>query len=376
MKYERTGPFKSKDDFEKLIEEAVSEAEDSEAEEFLSQDTDDAVISEELDRRILGLIEKRSAKEAFQEKYYPRILSSAALVTFVSVCFIWIAMMSTFVKFPWNDTAIPPAVPTDTGASVSGSFSEQTYVPQGQESTVITRPPETLPSAGNPGNPKESTNRGQQQGAVDPNTAQRDPANGIYTAPSDEKNATYIITQGDVNGVFVKISIDGYQSESIGKEFYVKSNEYFTVDIEVRNISASPLYRIVYTDCDKSAVPHVHGDMLALTFEGHGLCSSSIGFSCGKQSKTEILQSGETYRYQLRYAAGEEVAFDFDLPGDGTDYPAGVKLYNKTFYNFYTRGSCKFQGSFELAYAKNENGKTVKFAIPLTLDVLYVLPEK
>ena len=37
MKYERTDPFKSKDDFEKLIEEAVSEAEDSEAEEFLSQ---------------------------------------------------------------------------------------------------------------------------------------------------------------------------------------------------------------------------------------------------------------------------------------------------------------------------------------------------
>ena len=371
MKYEKTDPFEYADEAEKLIAEAVAEAEDTEAEEFLSQDTSDAEISDELDRRILDLMDKKPTKEIFRDKYYPKILSSAALVTFVTVCFAWVAMMSTFVKFPWNGTE-PPSTDIPPEILESTEYRETLITgsepPSHTEASKNTGPGRQPPEMTNPGGSVESSNSKPQGGT--------DPSQEDFSAPSDEKRVTYIVTQGTVDGVFVKVSINGYQSELLGKDFYVKSNEYFTVDVEVKNISASPIYRTVYEDCAKSAVPHVHGDILDLTFEGHGLCSSVIGFSCGKQAKTEILKSGESYRYQLRYAAGEAAASDFDLPGDGTDYPAGVKLYNKTFYNFYTRGSCKFQGSFELAYAKNENGKTVKFAIPLTLDVLYIAPEK
>ena len=71
MKYEKTGPFKSTDDLDQWITQAMTEAEDTEAEEFLSPDADDVEISEDLDRRILGLIEKPSSKEIFLENPTP-----------------------------------------------------------------------------------------------------------------------------------------------------------------------------------------------------------------------------------------------------------------------------------------------------------------
>ncbi|MBQ2987908.1 MAG: hypothetical protein IJD59_02260 [Clostridia bacterium] len=359
------------DHFDEWLAEALAEAEDKEAEEFMSMENDDVEISEELDRRIQNLMEQKSKKEIFQAKYYPKILSSAALVTFVTICFAWVAMMSTFVKFPWNDTE-PPILPTDTLESVSGSFSDQTYVPPGQESTVITRPPESSPSSGNHGRPTESTNRGQQ-GSVGQTSELRNPSKGIYTAPSDEQKAFYIITQGNRAGVFLTISIAGYQSENIGKEFYVKSNEYFIVTVEVKNISASPIYRPVETDCSPDDPPHTHSVSLNLSSDYQNLCSSVIGFDCGGERVAEILKSGETHTYQLKYAAGEVVAGGFDLPGDGNDYPAGIKLYDTTFQPF-AKGSCTFTGNLSFDYKKDEKNNWVSFSVPLSLEVLYVEP--
>ena len=336
--------------FDEWLAEALAEAEDREAEEFMSPENDDVEISEELDRRIQGLMTQKSKKKIFQNKFHPKILSSAALIAFVTVCFAWVAMMSTFMKFPWGS-------------------SEQTQFSPSLESTVITVQPEAPPSAGDPGKQTESSNRGQQ-GSVGQMPAPRDPANGIYTAPSDELNARYIISQSTSDGICVKISVTGYQSESLGKGFYVKSNEYFTVTVEIKNRSASPIYRPVRTDCSPDDPSHSHDISLDLSCGDQKLCSSMIGFGCGGASAWELLGAGETYTCQLKYAPGEEVEQGFDLPGDGTDYPAGIKLYDETFLPF-AKGAGTFVGSLSFDY---KNGSMKSFSLPLSLEVLYVDP--
>ena len=357
MKYEKT------DSFDDWIAEALSESADRETEAFLSTDGFEGEISEELDRKVQALVEKKSAKEIFRTQYYPRILSTAALIVFVAFFFSFVAMMSTFVKFP-GDAVVPQPTDSTEGdfgvSSSSGGFSDQTGFTSDSVSTKITARPteqtETTDSGG-----RESTCK-QQNGT--------DPVHG--GAPSDEENVFCIITKGNEDGIFLRISIAGYQSKSLGKDFYVKSNEYFTVTVEVTNHSPKTLYRIVGTDCSESAAPHSHDIELDLSCNGHSLCSSSIGFNCGKACAKEPLKPGETYTYQLKYAAGEEAASGFDLPGDGKDHPAGVKLYNQVFYFFYHNGCCEFQGYLSFDYSKEKNGTGTSFDLPLSIEVLYV----
>ena len=360
MKYEKTGPFKSTDDFDQWITQAMTEAEDTEAEEFLSPDADDVEISEDLDRRILGLIEKPSAKEIFLEKYYPRILSTAALVTFVSICFIWIVMMSALVKTPSDGTEQPSDIQTGGTYSPPDSYISQ-QPSSDTESTKITGHPGKQTAMTNPNSAVETTNR---VGITDPEPTP--------VSPSDEKKVFCIYKQTNADDIFIQISIAGYQSESLGKEFYVKSNEYFTVEVTVKNTSSRTVYRTVYTDCSESAVPHSHEDGLDLSYKGNELCPSVIGFSCGQTVSREALKPGGSYTYQLKYASGTEVTSGFDLPGDGTDYAAGVKLYDEVFYTFFDNGSCTFEGYFEFKYSTQINSGSVSFWIPLSLEVVYV----
>ena len=361
MKYEKTGPFENADDFDQWITHAMTEAEDTEVEEFLSPDADDVEISEDLDRRILGLIERPSAKESFFGKYYPRILSSAALVTFVLIGFMWIAMMSTFVKFPWNDTEQPLDMQTAGTYSPLDSYIGQ-QLTSDTESTKVTGHSGKQTAMTNPNSAAETTNRGGDS-VIEPTPV----------SPSDEQKVFYIFRQTNADGIFIQISIAGYQSEILGKEFYVKSNEYFTVDVTVKNTSSRTVYRTVYTDCSESAVPHSHEGGLDLSYKGNELCPSVIGFSCGKTASREALKPGESYTYQLKYAPGTEVASGFDLPGDGTDYPAGVKFYDEVFYTFFDNGSCTFEGDFKFEYQKDGlDNLVILFWIPLSLEVVYI----
>ena len=358
MKYEKTDSFKNTADSDQWIAEAMEEAVDQEVKDFLSHIASDAEISEDLDRKIGELLEKQSAKERFQNKYYPRILSTAALVTFVAFFFSFVAMMSAFVKFSGNGT-VPQL--TDITGDVSGtssdSFSEPSQLTSVSASTKNTEYPS--------GQTEMTDSDGRESTCKEQNST--DPVYG--RVPSDEESAVRVITKDHEDGIFLCISIVGYQSKSLGKDFYVKSNEYFTVSVEVTNRSSRMLYRIAGTDCSESAVPHSHDIALDLSCNGRSLCSSSIGFSCGKTFAREPLKPGETYTYQLRYAAGEEVASGFDLPGGGTDYPAGVKLYNQVFYH---NGSCEFQGYLVFDYGKEKNGTGTSVALPLSLEVLYV----
>ena len=359
MKYEKTGPFKSTNDLDQWITQAMTEAEDTEAEEFLSPDADDVEISEDLDRRILGLIEKPSAKEIFLEKYYPRILSTAALVTFVSIAFIWILMMNTLVKTPSDGTEQPSDIQTQGTYSPLNSYISRQ--PTSDTESTNTGHPGKQTAMTNPNSAVETTNRGGNS-VIEP----------APVSPSDEKKVFCIYKQTNADGIFIQISIAGYQSESLGKEFYVKSNEYFTVEVTVKNTSSRTFYRTVYTDCSESAVPHSHEDGLDLSYKGNELCPSVIGFSCGQTVSREVLKPGESYTYQLKYASGTEVTSGFDLPGDGTDYAAGVKLYDEVFYTFFDNGSCTFEGYFEFEYSTQINSGSVPFWIPLSLEIVYV----
>lgn len=63
------------------------------------------------------------------------------------------------------------------------------------------------------------------------------------------------------------------------------------------------------------------------------------GINKERTDTVRVLQPGESRTWQLKLAAGETVCEDFDLPAEGNDHPAGIKLYDKTIY---TDGSCVF----------------------------------
>ena len=334
MKYEKPAPVEAEADFDRLIDDALNEVQEKEIAEFLASDTEETEISEELDRRICALIEKKTAREGSPTKYYPKLLSSAALVTFVCLGLIWAAMMNAFSEFPWNGVELPTDSPAIQAESSQNGGADLT----GQS--------------------------GKQPGLT--------PTHGEFIAPPDEQKTVFTVTQTNADGVCMKISVSGYRSESLGKEFYLKSNEYVIIDVEIQNLSSEPFYRIVPTDCAANAPDHLHDASLELSCNGYPLCSSSVGFDCGKTFVTEPVKTGETYRYRLKYAAGTAAVSGFDLPADGNAH-AGIKLYDKTLY---PDGSCVFSGFSRFSYCKTASSDIVSFSQPLNLEFVYVSSEK
>ena len=198
-----------------------------------------------------------------------------------------------------------------------------------------------------------------------------------FSIPADEEMIVYTRSEESEDGVSVRITVHGYRSESEGLDFYAKSNEYFLIDVEVTNGSSKPIYYFLPRHCNEDTIPHNHEIGFDLSCGEYDLHSSSTGFIIERTSAStdhvRTLESGETHSWQLKLAAGEISADDFDLPADGSDCSAGVKLYNEVFYTFFDNGSCTFDGHFEFVYCTRINGGSTSFWIPLSLEVVYAL---
>ena len=140
-----------------------------------------------------------------------------------------------------------------------------------------------------------------------------------FDSPEDEEKATYTVTQTDENGLTLEVTIHGYKSESLGKEFYVKNNEYFLADVKLTNGSDTPVYQFLPTACRDCSPAHNHEISFDIANGDHKLNSSSNGFTCSETTEVWTIEPGASYEWQLKLAAGELESTKISYsPGFGT----------------------------------------------------------
>ena len=202
-----------------------------------------------------------------------------------------------------------------------------------------------------------------------------------FSIPADEETIVYTHSEESEDGVSMKITAHGYRSESEDLDFYAKSNEYFLIDVEVTNGSSKPIYYFLPRYCNEDTLPHNHEIGFDLSCGEYDLHSSSTGFIIERTSAStdhvRTLESGETHSWQLKLAAGEISADDFDLPADGRAYPSGIKLYGP---EIYSEGVCTFEGSVFFGYSKSRvqlvrSVQECVLSVPLSVTFVYVSSE-
>ena len=357
MKYEK------KDPFDDLIEAAISEMGDSEAAEFEATDDSGVELSDRLDQKIHFLMTDKPKARTAASNHRAKILSTAALVALVTVCVMWLAMMNAFGNLP-NITDPPPSGTTGgTATSASPMGHSDSSNSTGSEESNRTE-------SSTSDSTSDSTSRTESTTTKTENP--HHPQKGSFVVPSDEKTVTCHFLASNTDGLTLEISVYGYRSTMIGKAFYLKSNEYFTVDVKIKNESSKSIYQFLPTYCREGDFPHNHEIGFDLSHKGYALHSSSCGFACAEMTEVWELKPGETCEWTLKLAAGEENAHDFDLPADG-DF-TGIKLYDESIY---TDGSCTFSGAFFFEYRKTKeaepNDHTV--SVPLDLEIVFVSEE-
>ena len=126
----------------------------------------------------------------------------------------------------------------------------------------------------------------------------------FFVSPEDEESAVYTVTQTDENGLKLEVTLHGYKSESLGKEFYVKNNAYFIADVKLTNESETPVYQFLPTACRDMSPSHNHEISFDIANGDNKLHSSSFGFACPDMIDVWTIEPGQSYEWQLKLAAG------------------------------------------------------------------------
>ena len=336
MKYEKNNAL------DRLIEAAIAEMPDTEGEEFELIDDSEDEIGDRVDRKVEKLLSDQS-KKITGIKYRQRILSSAALVAFVTVCIVWMAIMNTFGSLPNFSKDTEPTAPPHTESS--GTSTERT--PSLSQSSKYPERNSTASSIETISPIKNAFN------------------------PTDEKRATHTASATCADGLTIEVTLHGYQSQSLSKDFYVKNDEYFAVDVKITNTSDHPVYQYLPTSCRESNPPHNHEIDVDLELDNYTLCTSSFGFTCAEAPNAWTLEPGKTYEWNLKLAAGEASDVQFDLPADGNEQPTGIKLYEDALYDY---GPLVFSGNIVFYYKKNNepNRNDCALLVPLSIEVIHI----
>ena len=336
MKYEKNNAL------DRLIEAAIAEMPDTEGEEFESIDDSEDEIGDRVDRKVEKLLSDQS-KKITGIKYRQRILSSAALVALVTVCIVWMAIMNTFGSLPNFSKDTEPTAPPHTESS--GTSTERT--PSLSQSSKYPERNSTASSIETISPIKNAFN------------------------PTDEKRATHTASATCADGLTIEVTLHGYQSQSLSKDFYVKNDEYFAVDVKITNTSDHPVYQYLPTSCRESNPPHNHEIDVDLELDNYTLCTSSFGFTCAEAPNAWTLEPGKTYEWNLKLAAGEASDVQFDLPADGNEQPTGIKLYEDALYDY---GPLVFSGNIVFYYKKNNepNRNDCALLVPLSIEVIHI----
>ena len=203
----------------------------------------------------------------------------------------------------------------------------------------------------------------------------------FFKVPDDEKEVTRVIKSEKDYGLKMEVTLHGYQSESLNKDFYVKNNEYFIVDVKIINDSptSDKILQFMFTDCRNYDPPHNHEleFYFANRYGDHLIAASDHrGFIHPERYIIWELKPGESETYTLKLAAGKqsESSKEYDLPYDGW---GGIELYDESIYE---NGSCLFIGYIYFPYAFDNNQgldtrNNLYIATELSFEVVYVSDE-
>ncbi len=186
----------------------------------------------------------------------------------------------------------------------------------------------------------------------------------MFVSPSDETNVTKTIVKENEDGIKMEITLYGYASERLGKEFYVKHDEYINAEVKITNGSDSSYYQTMPTFCSDMLIPHCHEVAMTLTdTNGHKLTNHTANRACFEKTSTWEIKAGETYRFWLRYVAGEARS---DL-GEGDN----IAISDFILYNdIYTDGICEFSGNISFGYSDGQQNDR-EIDADVTLEVVY-----
>ena len=195
-------------------------------------------------------------------------------------------------------------------------------------------------------------------------------------APADEVRVqrTFSVSEAP-NGITLEVTVYGYSSETLGKDFYVKSNEFFRADVKVTNTSEKSFRQFLPTACrENGSANHNHEIAFSLSDgKGHALHSTdSFGKECPEMTDIWEIKAGESYEWRVTVAAGENTYGEGKGDLTVSDYPwLGIALYDRSIYE---NDMLEFSGNFSFSYsAKSEtssNELTVK--LPVSLTVVYI----
>ena len=185
----------------------------------------------------------------------------------------------------------------------------------------------------------------------------------IFVSPDDEEKTTKTIVTENDDGMKMEVIIHGYKSESLGKDFYVKNNEFICIDAVITNNSTQIYKQFLSTYCHGS---HTHEIDVDITDgNGHRLTVCDVLEGCPEAIQIwEIAANGAQYGFKTKYVAGEYVWGNTE--GDMLE---AFTLYDSSIY---TDGVCDFAGTVSFDYYPGEGGdETYKNTLTLTADVAF-----
>ncbi len=233
-----------------------------------------------------------------------------------------------------------PSCDGDTNTTLTTTADQTESTTQTTETTTDTTTTETTTTA-------ETTTE---------TTTAPPPVVPTFVSPSDEKPATRVITTENEDGIALTVTLYGYQSDSLGKEFYAKSNEYMTVDVEIRNHSDASVYQFLATYCRGGT--HAHEIESELSNEnGQTLTRYTYVLNCATLIDIwEVEANGGGNLLTVKLAAGAPGEYhDYDLPAEVAGF--GIKLYDGSIYQ---DASCTFEGDISFSYSATNDGTSTK----------------
>ena len=188
------------------------------------------------------------------------------------------------------------------------------------------------------------------------------PIDPFFISPDDEEKTTKTFMTENDDGMKMEVIVHGYKSESLGKEFYVKNNEFICIDAVITNDSENVYKQFLPTYCHGS---HTHEIDVDITDgNGHKLIVSDAYQGCPEAIQIWEIAAGAKYGFKTKYVAGQYVWGNTD--GNQLDI---FTLYDSSIY---TDGVCAFSGTVSFDYYPDEgDAETYKNILMLTADIAF-----
>ena len=187
----------------------------------------------------------------------------------------------------------------------------------------------------------------------------------FFEVPSDEKDVTKTIVTENTDGMKMEITLHGYASESLEKDFYVKHNEIVTMDVKITNASDHTIRQFLPTDCRNFSFRgyrHNHEITVDITNKNGNKLTSCAAYDVHTERYDSWdIESGESCDFKLEYVAGK-VYYD---ERDDAPRLCDIPLYGN---EIYPDGTCDFTGTISFVYCEDYEEDQLRGANDLSLS--------